>query len=54
MYRLNTLSGDPVSQVFYLFYKELRFGDIEKFTLKAENNWLRVFLELFLIVVDGL
>jgi hypothetical protein len=26
-YRLNTLSGDPVSQLFYLFCKELRFGD---------------------------
>jgi hypothetical protein len=28
-YRLNTLSGDPVSrcQVFYLFCKELRFGN---------------------------
>jgi hypothetical protein len=29
-YRLNTLSGDPVSrcQIFYLFCKELRFGDV--------------------------
>jgi hypothetical protein len=31
-YRLNTLSGDPVSQVFYLLYKELRFGDIHSHT----------------------
>jgi hypothetical protein len=27
-YRLNALSDDPVSQVFYLFYKELRFGNV--------------------------
>jgi hypothetical protein len=33
MYRLNTLSGDPVSQVFYLFCKEVRFGDIKTFTV---------------------
>jgi hypothetical protein len=34
-YRLNTLSGDPVSmyQEFYLFCKEFRFGDIITFTL---------------------
>jgi hypothetical protein len=34
-YRLNTLSGDPVSklQVFYLFCKEHGFGDIHIFTL---------------------
>jgi hypothetical protein len=31
-YRLNTLSGDPLSQVFYLFCKELRFGDIHSHT----------------------
>jgi hypothetical protein len=27
-YRLNSLSGDSVSQVFYLFCKELRFEDV--------------------------
>jgi hypothetical protein len=32
MYRLNTLSGDPIFQVFYLLCKELRFGDIHSHT----------------------
>jgi hypothetical protein len=27
-YRLNTLSGDPLYQIFYLFCKELRFGNV--------------------------
>jgi hypothetical protein len=27
-YSLNVLSGDAVSQVFYLFCKEFRFGDV--------------------------
>jgi hypothetical protein len=31
--RLTTLSGDPVSQVFYLFCKKLRFGDKTIITL---------------------
>jgi hypothetical protein len=47
-YSLNTLSGDPASQIFYLFCKELRFGDINKFTLIPAIDWLRVLLEPFL------
>jgi hypothetical protein len=31
-YRLNTLSGDAVSQVFYLFCIELRFGNVQSHT----------------------
>jgi hypothetical protein len=41
---LNTLSDDPVSQVFYFFYKELRFGDIHS---HKKVHWLRVLLEPF-------
>jgi hypothetical protein len=50
-YRLNALSGDPVSQVFYLFCKELRFRS-EMNSLSSQR--LRVLLEPFLTKVDGL
>jgi hypothetical protein len=48
IFLLNTLSGDPVSQVFYLFFKELRFGDNNTFNLIPEIDWLIVLLEPFL------
>jgi hypothetical protein len=59
-YRLNTLSGDPVSQVFYLLCKELRFGDANTFTVilaieslaRTNSNLSRWYLKLLFNGID--